>query len=60
MEIMTNKDIEFVERFWRNVAVKESNECWEWKKCTQGKGYGSVGIGKGRTALAHRVAYRLT
>lgn len=37
-------------------AITESG-CWEWAAARQTNGYGSVWIGNGRTALAHRVAY---
>lgn len=31
--------------------------CWLWTGAIQTRGYGSTGIGGGRTGLAHRVAY---
>ena len=45
-------------RFWDRVLVTET--CWLWTGATQTRGYGSVGVGNGRTALAHRVAYQQT
>lgn len=55
------KDVEgFTERFWDKVDLKDDKECWEWKRATQSKKYGSVGIGNGKTALAHRVAFMLS
>lgn len=33
--------------------------CWVWTGAIQSSGYASIGIGNGRTALAHRVAYEL-
>lgn len=50
---------EFTYRFWDKVNIKDNDECWIWKGGKQSKGYGSVGIGNGKTALAHRVAYEL-
>lgn len=50
---------EIASRFWEKVDIKNENECWNWKACTQSKGYGSFGIGNGKTALAHRIAYEL-
>lgn len=46
-------------RFWNKVQIGQEAECWDWKAARQSKGYGSFGIARGRTALAHRVAYRL-
>jgi len=50
----------FAESFWEKVLIKGEEECWEWQRALQGKGYGSVSVGKGKTELAHRVAYHLT
>jgi hypothetical protein len=33
--------------------------CFIWRGAVQSRGYGSVGVGGGRTALAHRVAWEL-
>jgi hypothetical protein len=59
MEITCNKIEKYSKRFWSKVDIRGDNECWEWRYCKQSKGYGSVGIGNGKTALAHRVAYQL-
>lgn len=45
------------ERFW--VKVDRSDGCWLWTGALDHAGYGRVGVGKGRTKLAHRVAYEL-
>lgn len=37
--------------------VESDAGCWIFTGATQSRGYGSVGIGNGRTGLAHRVAY---
>lgn len=34
-------------------------DCMVWTGAVQSRGYGSVGVGSGRTALAHRVSYEL-
>ena len=44
-------------RFWSKVDA--TGDCWIWIRAQGSKGYGSVGIGSGRTALAHRVAWEL-
>lgn len=31
--------------------------CWEWTGATNPNGYGSVGVGNRKTALAHRASY---
>jgi hypothetical protein len=57
----TNKySKKFIKRFWNKAESKSKDGCWEWQKATQSKGYGSVNIGNGKTALAHRVAYEIT
>ena len=43
------------ERFWTKVDF--TNTCWVWIAARQGDGYGNIGIGKGRSALAHRYSY---
>lgn len=42
------------------VDLGYTSPCWRWTAALQSKGYGSIAFGgKGRTALAHRVAYVL-
>lgn len=46
----------------RRLAAKTKrakNGCHEWTGAVQTRGYGSICIGDGKTALAHRVAYFL-
>ena len=50
---------EIKDRFWEKVDSNDSDKCWNWTAGTQSKGYGSFGIGNGKTALAHRIAYEL-
>ena len=59
MEIICNNIEDYSKRFWSKVEIRDEDQCWEWQYGKQGKGYGSVGIGAGKTALAHRVAYQL-
>jgi hypothetical protein len=47
----------FAENFWANVD--QGGECWFWRGKLNTKGYGSVGVAKGHTELAHRVAFVL-
>lgn len=43
-----------------NRILLSADGCWLFTGARQSRGYGSVGIGNGRTALAHRVAYEAT
>lgn len=52
-------DKKLIKRFWTKVDMLEDSQCWNWTAGRQSKGYGSFGISKGKTALAHRVAYQL-
>jgi len=45
-------------RFWEKVD--KSGDCWMWKAYTHRSGYGTFGIGQGKTAYAHRFAYEDT
>jgi hypothetical protein len=56
--LMTNKKL--IKKFWNKASIPSRDDCWNWQRATQTKGYGSVGIGGGKTALAHRVAYEIT
>jgi hypothetical protein len=47
-----------VERFWSKVAAA-SNGCWLWTGSRYSNGYGYFWLRRGRSALAHRVAYEL-
>lgn len=39
--------------------VTDTGTCWIWTGAKNSKGYGSVGIGGGTSALAHRYVYEL-
>lgn len=47
-------------RFWRHVAVRGAQECWEWMGA-KSRGYGVLGAGKRGEGLvkAHRVSWEL-
>lgn len=45
-----------VERFWSHVDKRGPDECWEWLRSTNKRGYGKVTIG-GKDYRAHRLAY---
>lgn len=42
-------------RLWEKVSIGEA--CWEWQGAADPLGYGRIGIGDGRIALAHRVSF---
>lgn len=48
----------FLERFWGN-AKELPNGCWQWQRRLNGKGYGHAYVNRGKTMLAHRVAWEL-
>jgi hypothetical protein len=51
-----------VARFWSNVDVRGSDECWPWLRPPGGHGYGqfrSKSFRPGRQELAHRIAFLL-
>lgn len=50
---------DFIQRFWAKVIISSEDDCWEWQNALQSKGYGSVSVGTGITALAHKVAFEL-
>lgn len=45
-------------RFWKKVVVKGDNDCWPWVAATI-QGYGCIGVGNGKTALASRVSWSM-
>jgi hypothetical protein len=49
-------------RFWRQVAVGKSDECWPWTAKSRVTGYGTISLGGRGTKkeLSHRVAWFLT
>ena len=49
-------------RFWGNVRLGESNECWLWKRSAKSKGYGQVSLtvnDESRILKAHKVAWEM-
>jgi len=49
----------FLKRFCEKIVFGKEDECWIWEGAIQSSGYGSFGIGEGKTALAHRIAYEI-
>jgi len=45
-----------IERFYKNISIKNMDECWDWKLRPNEDGYGKFKV-KGKTLLAHRVSY---
>lgn len=49
----------FAHRFWSHA--RKSDGCWLWGGATSERGYGKIGLGRGKPNLyAHRVAWELT
>lgn len=49
---------DMIARFWANVEVGRSDECWPWKGSMIWSGYGKAWF-RGKTVSAHRVAFEL-
>ena len=47
-----------IERFWRHVSRRSTNECWEWKAFRDKDGYGKFRLGRSNVA-AHRFSYQV-
>lgn len=45
-----------ISRFWSNVNVGKSDECWNWKIATDCDGYGKLKV-SGKVYRSNRVAY---
>lgn len=46
-------------RLLARATLDAATGCWLWQGAKQSRGYGSVGDGKGSSALAHRVSWEL-
>ena len=46
-------------RFWLKVAIRNNNECWNWKASIKPNGYGQFRL-KEKIKYAHRTAWELT
>ena len=52
-------DKEWIGKFWDRVdKTSDPEECWLWKGCKTGHGYGNVCY-KGKMYYAHRIAYSI-
>jgi len=47
-------------RFWSKVSVSHTNQCWEWKAGTMGKGYGQFRASRTDPRLSTRLAHQLS
>lgn len=43
------------ERFWKNVEKRSDDECWPWKGCVSGSGYGHLSV-KGKPNVSTRLS----
>lgn len=47
-------------RFWRHVNKGSPYECWVWTGSNDGKGYGQISAGAGRSPIkAHRLSWEI-
>ena len=57
--IRRNGGVDFSERFWAKVDVRDSpEECWEWRSSVSKNGYGAFGL-RGAVIGSHRIAFIL-
>lgn len=49
--------IPLAQRFWLHVKKSGADDCWEWQRRKDRKGYGLITGDKRETLQAHRVAY---
>ncbi|HCA7769786.1 TPA: HNH endonuclease [Pseudomonas aeruginosa] len=58
-----NKATDFVPihlRFWSHVIRASDGSCWEWSGAKDGKGYGTINSGCGKSPQkAHRISYEM-
>lgn len=47
------------QNIWKYIDIKGEDECWKWKRCKDGKGYGVTSLG-GKQYLIHRLVYEQT
>lgn len=47
------------ERFKAKVQIDHETGCHNWKGARNRKGYGMIAVGKGRSAVSHRISYQL-
>jgi hypothetical protein len=57
--IYVEKIVKIKYRFELGFDKGLENECWNWKKSKNKKGYGQFGIGHGTCYPAHRISYEL-
>jgi hypothetical protein len=55
---VTTRGLPLDQRFALGFTKGRANECWDWRKSTNSKGYGQIRI-NGQTLQAHRIAYEL-
>ena len=48
-----------LKRFIAKITKREPTECWEWAAYCNKDGYGVIGVGGKKTALAHRIMWEI-
>ena len=51
------KHLPIAERLIARIEFDTNGGCWLWSGATDGYGYGSLGVARGRTGKAYRVSY---
>ena len=54
------KPIPWQDRIMRHVSPEPNSGCWLWERSHNGVGYGTLGVGNGKSALVHRLMWELT
>jgi len=51
-------EVQAATRFWADVQVGGSDECWPWTGVLTDEGYGRFWVSRSSRPMAHRVAYQ--
>lgn len=57
---LRTSSIDIKKKFWSYINIKDKDDCWEWQKSTNSRGYGIICIGNKKRESSHRYAYRIT
>lgn len=58
VDLARKRGVDRIAKFWGNVDIGPSTDCWEWKAGKFTAGYGAFAV-DGGPMYAHRIAYTL-